>query len=316
MPPGQYRAGAASVSFRLPEATSPAGGARASAPSRSRGCPAERRSRSVRRRERRRRAVLASPDRSADRPRRQAAGKAGEAPARRAGSRTIRPAASAARRRSPRNSACRSAYGPGAQVRELARARRGRPLPGRRKGCDVSRRLMRGSRRGARSARPRPRRRSPPGAPGASCAVAGRVRPAPGPGRGDDLAEIRMRRLPAEDLAARVLRRDQRPAGRRHAADRSRGGSGGPSTASAAASTSRTLKPSPLPEVQGERHAPPSTSRSGVVGSGRLEREQVRPRQVLDVDVVADAGPVGRRVVVAEERSAVAALDGARGRSG
>ena len=43
---------------------------------------------------------------------------------------------------------------------------------------------------------------------------------------------------------------------------------------------------------------------------GRFQREQVRVGQVGDVDVVADAGPVGRRVVVAEDRRRPAGLDG------
>ena len=42
--------------------------------------------------------------------------------------------------------------------------------------------------------------------------------------------------------------------------------------------------------------------RAAVARRGRLEREQVRIGEVRDVDVVADARPVGRRVVVAEDR--------------
>ena len=53
-----------------------------------------------------------------------------------------------------------------------------------------------------------------------------------------------------------------------------------------------------------------------VAGRRRLERPQVRVGEVDDVDVVADAGPVGRRVVVAEERQPAPAPHRARGRSG
>ena len=49
-----------------------------------------------------------------------------------------------------------------------------------------------------------------------------------------------------------------------------------------------------------------------VAGGGRLEREQVRVGEVRDVDVVADARAVGRRVVVAEQRERAASLGRAK----
>ena len=63
-------------------------------------------------------------------------------------------------------------------------------------------------------------------------------------------------------------------------------------------------------EVAGERRAAARRRPgAGIAGDGRLEqRGQVRVREVGDVDVVADRGTVGRRVVVAEQRQRRAAL--------
>ena len=66
-------------------------------------------------------------------------------------------------------------------------------------------------------------------------------------------------------------------------------------------------EPAAAAEVADERRVRP-----GVARRGRLEREEVRVGEVGDVDVVADAGPVGRRVVVAEERQ-LAPRAGGRG---
>ena len=82
-------------------------------------------------------------------------------------------------------------------------------------------------------------------------------------------------------------------------------GTSWPTSRAVASSTSRMLKPPPLPRLQTR-----GCVRAAVPGRGRLEREQVRVGEVRDVDVVADARPVGRRVVVAEDRQRRAALGG------
>ena len=64
--------------------------------------------------------------------------------------------------------------------------------------------------------------------------------------------------------------------------------------------TSRTEKPLPLPRLQ-IRCSP---------GGGGVEGEQVGLGEVGDVDVVADAGAVGGRVVVAEDGDRLAAALG------
>ncbi len=103
-----------------------------------------------------------------------------------------------------------------------------------------------------------------------------------------------MRRLPAQHLAGTTRVRDEhgrvagpsrpnavrdRPSGRglgrcQHLAD-----------AEAAA----------VPQVESEgRRVAVGSGRAHVVGRGRLEGEQVGPGEILDVDVVADAGAVRR----------------------
>ena len=78
-----------------------------------------------------------------------------------------------------------------------------------------------------------------------------------------------------------------------------------PTTAEAARTTSRLLKPPPLPRLQTS-----GSGRPGVARRGRLERPQVRVREVVDVDVVADAssrpasGSRRRRAVTGSPRSA------------
>ena len=78
---------------------------------------------------------------------------------------------------------------------------------------------------------------------------------------------------------------------------------GWPTTDSAAATIWRLLKPVPLPRLQMRGwHGPVGGPVRGSAGSVAMSASQVRRRQVLDVDVVADARPVRRGVVVAEER--------------
>ena len=80
---------------------------------------------------------------------------------------------------------------------------------------------------------------------------------------------------------------------------------GRPTTDSAAAMTSRFENPPPLPEVADERLG------GSIVAGGRgLDGPQVRVGEVGDMDVIADAGAVGCRVVVTEHRQLAAPLGG------
>ena len=105
-------------------------------------------------------------------------------------------------------------------------------------------------------------------------------------------------RPPAEDVAARARRRRRGPAGRRPGADRPRAGSRGRRRRAAASSDLADAEPAAVAEVADERLGRSARS-SGAVASSARRCASARSR---DVDVVADAGPVGRRVVVAEER--------------
>ena len=145
----------------------------------------------------------------------------------------------------------------------------------------------------------------------ASGAVAARVRPAPLQRRANDLVECRSPGLPAEDLAGPLGAGDEdgRVAGpsRTHrvrdlVADEPSGRVEHLADAEAAG------------RCRGCRRA--AVSVRAVARRGRLEREQVRVGEVRDVDVVADAGPVGRGVVVAEDRQRPARPRRRRGRSG
>ena len=127
-----------------------------------------------------------------------------------------------------------------------------------------------GSRRGCAAATPRPSRSSPRGS-----AV-----PAPSPGpRARGRASDEHRRV------AGPTRTDRRT------------GSAGRRPPRPPSSDLADAEPAAVAEVEDER-----LGRPRIVGRGRLEGEQVRVGEVGDVDVVADARSVGRRVVVAEER--------------
>ena len=88
---------------------------------------------------------------------------------------------------------------------------------------------------------------------------------------------------------------------------------GWPTTRSAAATIWRLLKPVPLPRLQMSGSARAACRAGSRIGRVRgQERGQVCRGQVLDVDVVADAGAVGSGVVVAEERQLAALLGGSQ----
>ena len=160
---------------------------------------------------------------------------------------------------------------------------------------------------------PRPRAARRPPTPRSSRAaavsprVAARVRLPPRPGRPDHLLERGLRGPPAEDLGGPLGRRDEhrRVAG---AARPDRVGIARPTDALGRGddlADRRTRR-----RCRGCRRAAPSVRASpGAVASMRA---QVRVGEVRDVDVVADAGPVRRRVVVAEDRQRRAALGGGR----
>ena len=118
-----------------------------------------------------------------------------------------------------------------------------------------------------------------------------RVRPVPVPGGLDDRPQVRVLRLPSPAPAGPCPTRRPAPAGRPAAA-------GLPSPRSACRSppravriTSRTLYPRADAEVV--LHP--------LARLELLQRQQVGLGQVVHVDVVADAGAVGRRVVGAED---------------
>ena len=126
--------------------------------------------------------------------------------------------------------------------------------------------------------------------------VAVRVRLVPGPGVGDHRLE---RRLAAPS-----------PAPRGRARDAATSAAGRPGAAALLAH--RDLAPGDLGAPPRSPRAPRSRRRCRgcrsrcVAGLERVEREQVRLAEVLDVDVVADRGAVARRVVGPEDRHVLA----------
>ena len=154
------------------------------------------------------------------------------------------------------------------------------------------------ARRPSACARPAPR--SSPRLSG-SVAVAARVALPPRPGRADHLVEGRAARRQPSTSARPVDRRDEhrrvagaaRPDGVRDRA---------PDDRSAAASTSRTRTRRRCPRLQTS-----GSSVRGSPGAVASSAAQVGVGEVRDVDVVADAGAVRRRVVVAEQRQRRAA---------
>ena len=142
-----------------------------------------------------------------------------------------------------------------------------------------------------------------------------RVPSSPFPGRSDHLVEGAAPGRPAEHVAGAVVRGDEdrwvaRPAGRRR-----RSGSVDRRPARRRPRPRGREKPAGTAEVEGEGATARSSSGAagsavrGSSGVGGLERRQVGVGEVVDVDVVADVRPVGRRVVGPEDRQRAAGLD-------
>ena len=143
-----------------------------------------------------------------------------------------------------------------------------------------------------------------------SVAVAVRVRPAPRPGRPDHRLQARPLRTPAEDLGGtRGPGDEDRRIARPPRADTERDGR--PDHGLGRLDDLADREAAAVAEVADERLVRP-----GIARRGRLDRPQVRVGEVRDVDVVAQARPVGGRIVVAEDRSARSCLRRRRGRSG
>ena len=94
-----------------------------------------------------------------------------------------------------------------------------------------------------------------------SVRVAVRVSLAPGPGRADHRLERRMRGLPAEHVGRPLGAKRRGPAGRLRAAVPTANGIDRPTTASAAATTSRIENPPPMPRLQASELVGPSGRR-------------------------------------------------------